>query len=196
MPPTGKPPCMAGPREMLHTAESGRVCAAVSGSSVSRRFARYALAVAKLWVPDEVQFSSRPFPTVPVGAGPALIAGSAAAYRGRVHCGHVAPVHPGRPRARPNRSRWQVRPSPLGHQVGGAPAGPVPVVARPVKQVRPPRALLMRAVGHLGPPQRAGQAAADAKAVPAASARPGSRVVTSWTSQVLPSGSVKEQRDP
>jgi len=26
--------------------------------------------------------------------------------------------------------------------------------------------------------------------------RPGSRVVTSWTSQVLPSGSVKEQNDP
>jgi hypothetical protein len=29
-----------------------------------------------------------------------------------------------------------------------------------------------------------------------ASTRPGSRVVISWTSHVLPSGSVKEQNDP
>jgi hypothetical protein len=36
----------------------------------------------------------------------------------------------------------------------------------------------------------------EAKAVPVASIRPGSRVVTSWTSQVLPSGSVKEKNDP
>jgi hypothetical protein len=29
-----------------------------------------------------------------------------------------------------------------------------------------------------------------------AAIRPGSRVVTSWTSQVLPSGSVQEKNDP
>jgi hypothetical protein len=56
---------------------------------------------------------------------------------------------------RRNRSRRQVRSGLLGHQVGGVPGRPVPVLARPVKQVRP--AVVVLAVGGLGPPQRAGQ---------------------------------------
>jgi hypothetical protein len=40
------------------------------------------------------------------------------------------------------------------------------------------------------------RSAVDANAVPVASIRPGSRVVTSWTSHVLPSGSVKEKNEP
>jgi len=157
MPPTGKPPCMAGPREMLHTAESGRVCAAVSGSSVSRRFARYALAVAKLWVPDKVQFS---FPPIPGGPS---------------RCGS---------RADSRFSRRLQRTCPLWPRCPGAPGTPSgeakPVtLAGPSQPARPPgrrrtgRASPRRgpagenrcdrpvrfscAVGHLGLPQRAGQ---------------------------------------
>src|SRR5262249_26376930 len=51
---------------------------------------------------------------------------------------------------RRNRSRRQVRAVLLGHQVGGVPGGPVPVLVRPAEQVRPPGALLMLGVGGLG----------------------------------------------
>jgi hypothetical protein len=49
----------------------------------------------------------------------------------------------------------------------------------------------MLGVGGLGTAERAARSAVDAKAVPDRHAVFGRRVVTSWTSQVLPSGSVK-----
>jgi len=54
-------------------------------------------------------------------------------------------------RQRPGQqSRRQVRPGLLCHHVGGVPGGPVLVVAGPVKQVRPPIALLVLGVCGLG----------------------------------------------
>src|SRR5580693_1344778 len=54
-------------------------------------------------------------------------------------------------------SRRQVRAGLLRHHVGGVPGGPVLVLARPVQKVRPARALLVLAVGGVGPPKRAHQ---------------------------------------
>jgi hypothetical protein len=132
------------------------------------------------------------------GTGLALTADSAATHRGLVT---LATLPPGRrtrggPGQARNRSRRQVRPDLLRRQVGGVPGGPVLVLARTMKKMRPPRALLVLDVGGLRTPERAGRSAVDANAVSAASIRPGSRVVTSWTSHVLPSGSVKEKNDP
>src|SRR5262245_45716474 len=76
-----------------------------------------------------------------------LLLCSAAAYRGPIRCGYVAR----------DRSRWQVRAGLLRRHVGGVPGGPVLVLARPVKQVRPPGALLVLGVGGLGTPKRARQ---------------------------------------
>src|SRR5215467_5645854 len=56
-----------------------------------------------------------------------------------------------------NRSRRQVRAGLLRRHISGAPGGPVLVLARPVKQVRPPHALLVLGMGGLGPLERASQ---------------------------------------
>src|SRR5215472_848888 len=60
----------------------------------------------------------------------------------------------GNPRS---RSRRQVRAGLLRRNVSGIPGGPVLVLARPVKQVRPPGALLVLDMGGLGPLERADQ---------------------------------------
>src|SRR5271156_2530412 len=54
-----------------------------------------------------------------------------------------------------NRSRRQVTRSLVRHHVGGIPGGPVLVLARPVKKVRPPRALLVLDMGGFGTPKGA-----------------------------------------
>src|SRR5437016_5692813 len=50
--------------------------------------------------------------------------------------------------------RRQITPGLLRHHVGGVPGGPVLVLARPVKEVRTPRALLALDMGSLGSPER------------------------------------------
>jgi hypothetical protein len=50
--------------------------------------------------------------------------------------------------------RRQITPGLLRHHVGGVPGWPGLVLARPVKKVRPSRALLALDMGGLGTPQR------------------------------------------
>ena len=77
----------------------------------------------------------------------------------------------------------QLRPGLLGHHVRGVPARPVRVALA--------AALLVLAVGGLRTPQRARQfARGGVRGRGAGSTRPGSRVVISCSSQVLPSGSL------
>ena len=113
-----------------------------------------------------------------------------------LHDGHPQPARGQRRRAvlarRPaaeddhvdSRSRRQLRPGLLRDHVRGVPVGPVRVGLRRsasrARRARPPRA----AARPPGPPT-------EAYDVSAASTRPGSRVVISCSSQVLPSGSAE-----
>ena len=85
-------------------------------------------------------------------------------------------------------SRRQLRPGVLRHHVRGVPVGPVRVAL--------PGALLVFAVGGLCTPKPLARSAVEANAVSAALIRPGSRVVTSCSSQPLPSGSLNVAKEP
>ena len=97
-----------------------------------------------------------------------------------------------RRRSRSRRSRAHVGSSVAGllrHHVRGVPVGPVRVVPRPVRFSCSPWAAAARR-------SALARSAVDANAVSAASIRPGSRVVISWSSQPLPSGSLNVAKEP
>jgi hypothetical protein len=110
-----------------------------------------------------------------------------------------------------NRSRWQVRPGLLRHHVGGVPGGPVLFLVRPVKKVRPPRALLMLAMGaeaqavadatgsQLGPDGAVGVAAwrgREAEATELIQAAPTRRSGPSYSSAPGPSNGISARCTP
>ena len=76
----------------------------------------------------------------------------------------------------------------LAHHVLGVPIRPV--------GVRRTDPLLVLAVGGRRTSERAARSLADTKLVVVGSIRPGSRVVTSWNSQALPSGSLIVANEP